>query len=72
MMQPIGTKTITIDGRKYPVRIFESAESVASRKGRKASSDGRMGFERRHEAMAEAAYVNGRHPLSEPHETEVE
>lgn len=67
MERHIGTKTVVVDGREYTVRVFESRESAASRKGRKAASDGTLSFERRHEQMAEAAHVNGRHPLSEPY-----
>ena len=73
MIKQLSTKTVIIDGREYPVRVFESAESSASRRGRKAAqtqAHDEATWERNREAMAEAAYVNGHHPLSESYNLE--
>ena len=69
-MKQISTKVVVIDSCEYPVRVFESCESAASRKGRTAVWDNTLSFEQRHEQMAEAAWVNGVHPLSESYERE--
>jgi len=69
-VQQMGTKEVIADGQPVTVRVFESRESAAIRRGRKAAiaqpnTDAQ--WEERMEAMAEYAHVTGHSPLSEPH-----
>jgi hypothetical protein len=67
MTMQIGTKIIIIDGREHTVRVFESRESAAARRGRRAAIDAQMDGQIRREAMADTAHYLGHSSLSEPH-----
>lgn len=57
MKQPIATKTVVIDGREYEVKVFAPKQALRKRASRANASRDDGAFERRHEALAEAAHL---------------